>query len=451
MNFTKTPPHDAFIGQACLKCFKRAPRLLRCAGCRLASYCSPECQKADWIYPIDGTFTNDHKHFCNAVRTMDRAEKLPNPFPPYPMSTMLIDERIDDELIERRKKCLSNMGTNFVSFVETRLLGCEPRCLACGVAQRHVRKAISQGIQSAQVVVPCADCLMSYFCSDVHQEFCRKAHSVDPLYGGYDGLTECALNRQMRQHLWCEDVLNRKPNGWNYRPSTIHPAWKLDEHGAETLLRVHTECVSPVMSSLYAFELLYKGSAWTERKKLTIHILASGAHDSVMFRFEEMIHRLPALQELTVHYFGYNKSDNRRRSEAEIARSPAGTLCSTCKATGKSLILKFDPLSMEYAKWLRKQKAKPDLVIAHSLERLVMLEVSPLVKARGIATFFTSPQREMAEALYQVLAKENETRPDVMCGRNPWGSLRLEPAPNRVTGVHSTYGWMLGGYKARDI
>ncbi|KAJ7115915.1 hypothetical protein C8R44DRAFT_983857 [Mycena epipterygia] len=478
MNLTKTPPHDAFIGQACLACFERTPSLLRCSGCCLASYCSRECQKKDWKYPNLGVFTNDHKPFCTAVKEMDRQEKLPQgPFPPLPTKTTILDQRIDDELTERRKKCLRIMGANFISFVETSLLSFEPRCLACGVAQRHIKKAAQAGVASTQVVVPCADCKMSYFCSDAHREFCRKAHTVEPLYGRHSGLTECQLNRQMREHLWCEDMLNRQPGGWNYRPTIIHPAWKsiirtnwerefMDsvvkpsshaaKHDAEPLFRVHTESLSPVMSSIYAFELLYRGSAWTERRKLTIHILACGAHDHVVYRFEEMMHRLPALQELEAHYFGYPNASVSRRAGSDpnrdAAASPAGTLCATCKAGGKILTLKVDPLSSEYAKWLRKQPTHPDLVIAHSLERRVMLEVAPLVKAKGIAAFFTSPFREMAEALYQELARDPDTTlPDVMCARNPWGSLRLEPARGRVTGVHSKYGWMLAGYKARSV
>ncbi|KAJ6591622.1 hypothetical protein DFH09DRAFT_1306346 [Mycena vulgaris] len=457
MNLTKTPPHDAFISQACLACFKRSPTLLRCSGCCLASYCSRECQKKDWKYPNLGVFTNDHKPFCTAVKEMDRREKLPpGPFPPLPTKTTVLDQKIEDELIERRKQCLQLMGSpNFISFVETSLLSFEPRCLACGLTQRHIKKAAQQGIASTQAVVPCVDCKMSYFCSDAHRELCRKAHTVDPLYGGHDGLTECALNREMREHLWCEDMLNRKPGGWNYRPTIIQPAWKsiirtnwrnefmtsviepspeAATHGAEPLLRVHTESLSPVMSSIYAFELLHKGSAWTQREKLTIHILACGAHDHV------------------VHYFGYPNGSVSRRAGSDpnrdAADSPAGTLCATCKAAGKVLTLKVDPLS---SCWLRKQKTKPDLLIAHSLERVVMLEVAPLAKSKGIATFFTARIAEMAEARYQELAEDYTTLPDVMCNRNPWGSLRLEPARNRITGVHSKYGWMLAGYWARDI
>ncbi|KAJ7876786.1 hypothetical protein B0H13DRAFT_2347461 [Mycena leptocephala] len=336
---------------------------------------------------------------------------------------------------------------------------------------------------------------MSYFCSDAHREIVRQAHTVDPLYGGHDGLTECALNKEMREHLWCEDMLNRKPRGWNYCPSIIQPAWKsivrtnwarefMDsvikpsphtaEHSAEALLRVHSESLSPVMSSIYAFESLYKGSAWTQRKKLTIHILACGAHDHVVYRFEEMMHRLPALQELEVHYFGYPKGGLSRRAGSDpnrdAAESPAGTLCATCKAAGKVLTLKVDPLSSEYAKWLRKQNTNPDLIIAHSLERVVTLQVAPLAKSKGIAAFFTvrfvqsipgdpvnsrdvaqCPFRELAEARYQELADDYTTQPDVQCGRNPWGSLRLEPARNRITGVHSNFGWILAAYKARDV
>lgn len=90
-----------------------------------------ECQKKDWKYPNLGVFTNDHKPFCTAVKEMDRQEKLPQgPFPPLPTKTTILDQRIDDELTERRKKCLRIMGANFISFVETSLLSFEPRCLA---------------------------------------------------------------------------------------------------------------------------------------------------------------------------------------------------------------------------------------------------------------------------------------------------------------------------------
>ncbi|KAJ7180630.1 hypothetical protein C8R46DRAFT_1070043 [Mycena filopes] len=476
MNLTKTPPHDAFIGQACLACFNRKPTLMRCAGCNLATYCSRECQTKDWKYPNLGLFTNDHKPFCLAMKKIDAEANLPSgPFPPLPAMTTTLDQRIDDEFTERRSKCRRFMGANFVSFPETQLLGFEPRCLACGVAQRHIRKAVKQGITTSQVVVPCEDCKMSYFCSEAHREFCREFHTVKPLYGGHDGLTECALNKEMREHLWCEDVLNRTPGGWNYRPTIIQPAWKsivrtnwdrefmestikpsphAAVHGAEPLLRVHSEGLSPVMSSIYAFESLYKGSAWTQRKKLTIHILASGAHDHVVYRFEEMMHRLPALQELEIHYFGYPGGSASRRAGSDpnrdAAESPAGTLCAKCKAAGKVLRIKVDPLSSKYPKWLRKQNTNPDLIIAHSLERLVMLQVAPLAKSKGIAAFFTSPFREMAEAHYQDLAKDYATQPDVMCGRNPWGSLRTEPARGRITGVYSTFGWILAAYKAGE-
>ncbi|KAJ7091323.1 hypothetical protein B0H15DRAFT_835475 [Mycena belliarum] len=477
MNLTKTPPHDAFIGQACLACFNRTPTLSKCAGCGLANYCSRECQKKDWKYPDLGLFTNDHKRFCHAVKEMDRQARLPpGPFPPKPTTTMVLDERIDDEQMERRRLCLRLMGANFISFVERSLLSFEPRCLACGVAPRHIKKAAEQGIATTLALVPCKDCKMTYFCSDSHRELSREAHTVAPVYGGHDELSQCALNQEMRAHLWCEDVLNRTPGGWNYRPLIIHPAWKsiirtnwrnefmasviepspeAAVHGAEPLLRVHTESLSPVMSSIYAFELLHKGSPWTKRKTLTIHILACGAHDHVVYRFEEMMHRLPELQELEVHYFGYPEGGLSRRAGSDptrdAAESPAGTLCATCKAAGKVLTLKVDPLSSEYAKWLGKQKTKPDLLMAHSLERLVMLQVAPLAKSRGIATFFTSPFREMAEAHYSTLAKDYTTLPDVPCARNPWGSLRTEPARDRITGVHSKYGWMLAGYWPRDV
>ncbi|KAJ7606113.1 hypothetical protein DFH06DRAFT_243748 [Mycena polygramma] len=477
MNLTKTPPHDAFIGQACLACFNRTPTLFRCSGCHLASYCSAECQKKDWTYPNLGLFTNDHNRFCKAVKEMDRQEKLPpGPFPPSPNVIARLDEKIDAEFEERRSKCLRLMGASFISFIETSLLGFEPHCLACGVSQRHIKKAAAQGVVSKLSVIPCPDCKMSYFCSEAHRKLCHQLHSVDPLYGGRDGFSACALNKEMREHLWCEDMLNRKPGGWNYCPTIIQPAWKsivrtnwsrefMDSvikpsphtanHSAEALLRVHTESLSPVMSSIYAFELLYGGSAWRQRKKLTIHMLNCGAHDHVVYRFEEMLHRLPDLQELEVRYFGHSSGGLSRRAGSDpnrdAAESPAGTLCAKCKAAGKVLTLKVDPLSSEYAKWLRKQTAKPDLLIAHSLQRLVMLEVAPLAKSKGIATFFTSPFREMAEVLYQTLAEDYKTQPDVMCSRNPWGSLRLEPARGRLATVHSTFGWILAAYKPRDV
>jgi hypothetical protein len=54
--------------------------------------------------------------------------------------------------------------------------------------------------------------------------------------------------------------------------SVIEPSPEAAKHGAEPVFRVHTESLSPVMSSIYAFELLHKGSAWRKREKLTIHV-----------------------------------------------------------------------------------------------------------------------------------------------------------------------------------
>lgn len=59
------------VQQECVYCHTpRAPgthRLSRCSDCKLAAYCSRECQRADWPY---------HKSLCRSVPVTDRVAKL---------------------------------------------------------------------------------------------------------------------------------------------------------------------------------------------------------------------------------------------------------------------------------------------------------------------------------------------------------------------------------------
>ena len=43
------------LGKGCIKCEKKDVQLHRCAACRVAWYCSADCQRTDWPR---------HKHAC---------------------------------------------------------------------------------------------------------------------------------------------------------------------------------------------------------------------------------------------------------------------------------------------------------------------------------------------------------------------------------------------------
>jgi splicing suppressor protein 51 len=61
-----TLPLGAVRGILCFRCFDPCPKILKCASCRRAGYCSQECQKLDW--------RAGHKHQCKILQQINEED-----------------------------------------------------------------------------------------------------------------------------------------------------------------------------------------------------------------------------------------------------------------------------------------------------------------------------------------------------------------------------------------
>jgi splicing suppressor protein 51 len=59
-------PLGAVRGHLCFRCFERSDKILKCAGCRRAGYCSQECQKLDW--------SATHKKQCKILKRINEED-----------------------------------------------------------------------------------------------------------------------------------------------------------------------------------------------------------------------------------------------------------------------------------------------------------------------------------------------------------------------------------------
>jgi splicing suppressor protein 51 len=59
-------PLGAVRGHLCFRCFEHSEKILKCAGCRRAGYCSQECQKLDW--------SATHKTQCKILKRINEED-----------------------------------------------------------------------------------------------------------------------------------------------------------------------------------------------------------------------------------------------------------------------------------------------------------------------------------------------------------------------------------------
>jgi splicing suppressor protein 51 len=59
-------PLGAVRGILCFRCYEPSNKILKCAGCMRAGYCSQECQKLDW--------TAIHKKQCKILRQVNEED-----------------------------------------------------------------------------------------------------------------------------------------------------------------------------------------------------------------------------------------------------------------------------------------------------------------------------------------------------------------------------------------
>ncbi|KAJ7438940.1 hypothetical protein B0H11DRAFT_2103469 [Mycena galericulata] len=472
MQIERIPPLPARMGLACHKCFKEeGVRLSRCSGCRRISYCSPECQKLDW---------KPHKPMCKALSAIEKNNpmalatlffSLPN----EPTTDLnFLHNQTEAHGSNMRSFCERTLGRR-ANTAECNLIGWEPRCMVCTRTDQLIRiEAAKNGTTSEPLahLVPCPRCDLSFCCSPAHWAVARALHD-GPCEDGHDGLSHCDMNREVRADIKFEEVMvsaHDVSGQFMWAPERTKAAWSSlagttwDAEFAEEMrgaigvpesrpmgpwIRAASDNLTMAMTILYALEQLNDTDAWTTKHTLTIHILGAASREITgSMVFEEILHRLPQVKTLKLVLCGPEMSGGR------VPRIIPLDTCPDCTAQGRKRI--HEHVSDTYHGFVQAQGAKldkPDLCIAFnsgaSQESMHSWPATfKLLVERKFPSVFTAFNHEEAEAEAALLRAAGATlHPALGPAKNPWGSVKAIPEPNKVYGFYAVNGWLAGGFR----
>ncbi|PPQ68247.1 hypothetical protein CVT25_005316 [Psilocybe cyanescens] len=410
-----------------------------------------------------------HKGLCKALKAVETKDAN-TLFAQY----MFIDE--DEETyvatnVDQLNKCLDNAVQikmkalereleRSLRIEERNLIGWEPRCLACGRSDAifRIEASVRKREPQSPGLKPCSDCLFSSYCSEEHWEAVKSKHQQVPCRDGRDNLSQCDMNK-----LYVEDIrfalLMSGANAGDFKwtPERTMREWKSlqgvgwNDFASDVeesfgglpgirpmmgaVLRGITEGLSMPLTILWALENLNSDDAWTKKETLNIHILGAAQKEILNADlFEEILHRLPLVKNLTLTLVGPD-------------------LSTITGPTQTSNIMETCPTYHEYIFNHGSSFVKPDLAVAFNSgcsqectdswqETLIAL-----TKHR-IPVVFTAFNEEEAEAEAKIFRAAGATlHPQLGPRINPWGSQLARAEPNKVTGFYAVNGWLAGGFQ----
>ncbi|KIK50989.1 hypothetical protein GYMLUDRAFT_252459 [Collybiopsis luxurians FD-317 M1] len=423
----------------------------------------------------------DHKALCKALHKIDDdpdakkfllydLSKAPLPSSDFDLLNDLSLSQVDKLQIV----ILSSFKPSERDNVKVELVFNEPRCLACTRTDRLLR--METGDPSA-TLKSCPDCHLAFFCSDEHWNVVSHKHTSEPFKYGYDGLSQCAINRNIPADIQLASIKasdfrpgsvfkkipKKIPFREKWEPLLDEPAWEAefwkamrvsaggDRIHVDAILRAISEELSYPMTILYMLQKLNKGEEWT-KDTLSIHLLGASLLKEATFGdvFEEILHHLPQVK--TLKLLLCNPDLYQEFKEGDIVCN----LCGDCESRGRKLLVAFAP--EKYHEYVQKQKSKsgdgfrkPDLAIAFnsgmssfSLTKSWTDTVEVLVHEK-ILTVFTSYSKLEAELDYAILRQEGA---DLLLGpqKNPWSSQVLSLETDKVAGYSSSNGWIAAAF-----
>lgn len=360
------PLLTCYFGLACMNCFRgaigeRGVKLTTCTNCKRVLYCSADCQKADW---------ENHESICRALHAME--DKTSVPIPGFLPEKAVTDRSVLDALIEQVLCSEIETASYFIgrplSDLERNLIVYQPRCLACTRTDRHLRLESSPARFS--YLKTCATCQMAFYCSQEHWEAVDGLHHQrhDDCHEYYDTVPRCQLYFMLK--LCTIFHVARRGNSAQGRvswtPKRINSSWvplfntswvpeyslavKQEDLGLPAVFEDFksiffqqvTENLTYPLTILWGLENLLPEqdvwTNWTKKRVLQIHILGAWRVD-LNVEFEEILHRLPELEELLVVFCGPELADVVGPPPLAPVLLP---LCPECK-TKRRMHLRFFP------------------------------------------------------------------------------------------------------------
>ncbi|GJE95284.1 zinc finger MYND domain-containing protein [Phanerochaete sordida] len=455
MEDERIAPFLARIYQACHHCGKPgtdASALRRCSRCRRVCYDSVDCQKADW---------RAHKVFCGAYSAL-RGDVMALDAPPGEPSADVrtLNARAIARVVQKLRVLQFALGRE-LEVTERNLLGWEPRCLACARTEEDVHA----GGGPNEPLTPCANCKLSFYCSDAHRVFAEPAHTApDAAYGGR---SQCDVNRTIRGDALLRGAVEGPAGPVRWAPDRVLPRWAplsgdweseymselvqagLPPPARAPLLRAASDGLVLPLTILWALERLNEGDEWTRRREMTVHIIGASQEELLRaMQFEEILHRLPELQTLNLVLIGPEMTpflDGGAAIPMDV--------CPQCARRGRRRVhFHRDGLYHDYVSALGGAYKKPDLAVAFnsgcgSEETESWKPTLRLLGERGVPSIFTAFNTDEV-ALDSVLLEEAGAHllPG-LSGPNPWGSLDLKLEPNKVRGFYASCAYVAGVFK----
>ncbi|KAF9259006.1 hypothetical protein L218DRAFT_963991 [Marasmius fiardii PR-910] len=473
---SKIPPITTNLLQACKTCFKDerpGHRLSRCSRCRGVAYCNAGCQKSDW---------KTHKDLCKGLAALEADTATQKIFlsslSDKPSSDLeFVNELCHQDMLNTVKMLTMSMKRE-LRVDEQNIIGWQPRCMGCSRTDRLIRIEGTTGNRSLK---PCDTCKTSFYCCEEHWDAVRDKHMSTPVDDNPAGLTQCQLNKHFRETMFLINLMSElhdnsesrdeksKPYVFEWAPSRHKTAWKPLKDGAGCweeefkdevkkdygdsdlnpasllpFLRAASEGLAMPMTVLYGLQKLKSSDDWTRKKTLTIHIL--GPHEKEFVHagmFNEILHRLPIVKALRIVLIG---------PELAGLGLPNPHPCIECTMIERAQ--SFEAHALTYHEYVKRQGTrylKPDIAVAFnsgsSENPASWKETMELLVKKKIPSVFTAYNRQEAEAESKLLKAAGATLVSGLgpC-MNPWGSLKLIPEPNSVTGFYSTNGWLAGGF-----
>ncbi|KAG7086033.1 hypothetical protein E1B28_003554 [Marasmius oreades] len=368
---------------------------------------------------------------------------------------------------------------------EQNFIGWQPRCMACSRTDRLIRL---EGTTATRSLKACDACNTAFYCSQDHWDAVRDKHTTATL-PDEGGLTQCQINKQFRTDMFFINLManvhaksesdsdsdsDSKPYVFQWAPTRHKVVWKalkedpagcweeafgeelkkeMGGYGATPVslapfLRAASEGLSMPMTILYALQKLKKSSDdWTRKRTLTVHILGSHEKEYIHAQlFDEILHRLPRVKDLRIVMIGPELSG--------AFEDPPESIMPCLECSEMSQVRRFEVHPSTYHEYVKKQGArytKPDVAVAFNSGASDYAgswkETMKLLVTKKVPTVFTAFNRQEAEVESKLLKAAGATLvPGLGPCKNPWGSLKLIPEPNRVTGFYSTNGWLAGGF-----